>query len=472
MSKKILCALALALFIQFVCAQNTSYLPPHAQANENNLALSNSQKQDALPSYSQQFQPTITSPFPTAYVRALAAMPSVDGRVSEFHQPKILWAWGVSFVPQMHREYVPEKGWDGCYRETTSISSAGKPTFVGSASFVVAGKSASQPAGSTFTGVPDALWKNLSVQRGENNSPILPALSFTISGHIEMPYSVVRTVCRMSRQMQPGGVSEGCSCEPLPAQTIRLRTPDLSHQRNWSIELGKPLGVLLLPVAGEQLSFRPKTGMLIFSSHKASQISLLSSGKELNTSYFSQFHALKGEAGELQVFSEDMRQYGQNFSGMPGIATAGFPSLMKSNSSTTYSNPFPLDRLNRSFAYQYYIEASSPFPAGKNNITIYFLSQFGDEELINWPFLARDASYVSVDGSITSVNAKAEKTPIPSSSAADGTVQKFHFAGNDSVRPSSAFLTENLKGMEFDSPLPFALLSFLGALWLFRQGSS
>lgn len=439
-----------------------------------------------MPIFAAHFEPSASSPFSAAYVRVLSAMPSLDGRISELHKPKLLWAWGVSYEPYVFSEYVPPQGWDGCYRRTVSAHAAGPPVFVGAHTFSISGKSANSSAAGRLSEVPADLWQNLAVEKGENGAPILPQLEFAVTGVVQMPYSVTRRVCRMSIQSQPGGMSEGCSCQENSGTEI-FSTPEISHSKNWSVELGAPHAIMLVPPAGEQLSISPRIGALVFSSHKAAQISILSDGGELNSTYFDVFSVQKGELGATAVASSESNTIGANLSTAPSAGQSGAHSPTKSNFSISFSNPSLLDEKNRSFAYQYYISTSSPLPSGTSNVRLYFRNEFDDEDYFGWDFLVRDASFIAQnqDGAAMAKVAKPAASPqmpeddfasmqislksAPAEISGDGeSFETVAFAGNSSARPAISFLQKTGGLAQIQTNFPAAIFAFLGALWLFR----
>jgi hypothetical protein len=466
--------LALALF-----AQDESYFPQHAEVNAHNDALAKGgiRMNSSPPEGVEIIEPDFDNPFAYSYVRTLDAMPSVDSHVSEYHRPSVLWAWGASYKNEYHKEYAPATGWDGCYREISTLKSNGTPKFSGTLEFEVQGRKFSIPANSPSVEVPQELWQNLSVLEGNNSSVLFPNLTFSINGSVNAPFLLSQTICHLQISTQPGGISEGCLCEQFADKKVNISSGPLFNSKQWQIETGNPLAIMLSPQGGEQLSYRPKFQALIFSSHRISQISLLLNGSLSNSSYLYKFGIKEGELGDESVVSYVTDEYGTNITETT-LPLSEIPSAIRVLWGEKYALPKSFDILNRSFGYQYFFDSNVSFQPGNNQVSLMFRNHFGDASWQNFQFLVRDGAFVSISGNASGENAtlviinQSGMRAIPRGEVTTSQ-NKFlgnaTYPGNEYERPAALPYSIPLP-LPSESSLPWAILAFFGALWLFRKG--
>lgn len=465
---------AVFLLLIFAPVFSQGFFPNHSFVEQYNDNLVESSAPISLPSDVENYTVTFSSPFQSAYVRILLEMPSVDNRVSNLHSPSLIWAWGA----QPRAVYVDVGGCDIGHVSRIPVldAAAGSPTFNGTVTFSLANKSSSIPARKRGKiPIPPDLWREISVLEGANSTPVLPALSVNVTGKFWVLFREDAYLCFSET---PGPNSKGCRCGQQETKHMWLSTPEISDSRNWSVEIGRPFFFLLAPIAGEQLSFRPKLQVLVFSSHRPSQVSLLYNGRELNSTYRTLFNQTIGELGEMHVESNDTDIYGINISGSPPFLPSNISAPLSFANGTKFKRPSSLDASNTSYAYQYLIESNASLPVGKGNATIYFRNQFDDEYNKTWEVVVRDASAIVLSENVAQVqvvdadaNRRNSSARAIQNSSDGGLFSSYYFEGNDSVRPSSAFASGYQASKEFPWQVAGALAIVLAGAWALRQAS-
>ncbi len=465
--------LSLAILLALPISHSASFYPEHSLVLEHNLNLTKAPREAALPPDVNASPATFGHPFSFAYVRVLEAMPSVDARVSDLHRPKILWVWGESNGGSL-KKTVP-----GCEDSEYTLTAAGNPQFFGTMFFSVQGRQYQQPTSSATVDVPAEFWKNISVKEGENSTPLLPDFTATVAGEIIVLYYYTEKVCSTQSDGVPGpgggvgGKGEVCRCDEK-AEFRNISSGEISNSKTWQVEVGKPSFFMLLPIVAEQLSFRPKLQALAFSSRKPAQLTLLYNGGELNSSILALFELNESGFGHLHVVSQESRLYGKNLSGRPSVPQSGIAASLAAANGTKFLLPTSLDPSNSSYAYQYFLASNASLPAGEGNLTAYFVDMFDDEFNASFRISVRDLSQISLgNSSAQAVIIGPDGLPYayvqPRTQPRNFSTQ-FDFAGNSSVRPSSAI------AQKFPQPaaIPLAILGpialFALLLWYITVG--
>lgn len=454
-----------ALFSQFAFAEGAgifSSSPEHSAVLEHNRIIATSLSHSPLspPNGTNSSVPSYDHPIGFAYVKLLSAMPSVDTRISSNHPPEILWTWG-----QSHGSYL-EKLVPGCRQGVYRLTVSGKPKFDGSIVLSAGGKSQALAPSEALIATPDEILRNLSISKGENSSPVFPTLNISISGKVKVPYIRKKTVCRMVREAvgAPGkgvtGSGEVCRCDDLPLENVTIESDLLSDQKLYEVEVGTPFFTKLIPIAGEQLSYRPQAVVALLSSRMPAALSLSLDGKELNSTHRSEFSTVQGEFGEWNVVSREV----DYFSSSPGLSNLSAP--LEFSTSKKYLNATALDGSAFPHAYQMLLSTRTQLPNGASVLSASFTDHFNDKYSSSWKILTRDLAIIeNENGSVQAfaINSSLAKRKFTASAKSDIYAEQYFISGSDFLRPALAVFPKWGEKQFFD----FAAIPFVGLAALF-----
>ena len=382
---------------------NLADWPGHAGALRDNLALAaNLSPSSVHPSDVAQQPTSLEHPFSYAYFKVLGAAPSVDGRISDLHPPKVFFAWGEKHSPH---ESVSKMG--ECSVSEWEIGQNGSAWLNGTMTWSLDGQNYTMRVenGSEDPlemNVPAAAWAGLTVRRAADGSPRLPNLTMTFDGVVGVQYRHREKVENSGRAPNQGGMANIRFCGPGEEKIDqRNYTVPVNFSRTYEVETGEPLLVLLQPVDLEQLEYAPKLQAAALLSRQPQRIQMGAGELAWAQANFSQYYPEKDEFGFMSVRrlpkEEDRARY----------ATSGPLVRTFANSSHAYLQPGALDGQNRSFAWQYYMRVQmdeSVLPPGEANATVFLEDEFGDGWSALWTVRTRrgcgiggsDADHASV----------------------------------------------------------------------------
>ncbi len=355
-----------------------------------NLQAVASLSHEAKPSWVVEEQPSVNQPITWAYFYIGPASPSSSGRVSNLHPPQVFWNWGEHHEAHVEESVQSGPPCDGVI--TTTLNNPGEPVLSGTLIWSAADKSATAPHSASspnpaLSPLAPTAWldANLHTTEGANRTSILPPLTVSFDGYVNVEYVRSRYFPRPVYDAKGNFV--GC----VPDSSIEIFTASrrLVSSRVWPIEHGEPLFMRLAPADGEQLSLHPNARLLTLANRNARQLSISLNSTSLASSRFTRYEIKSEEFGFVSVRRAEI-EAASEWNVPASSDTSSY--LLEANSTFLYLLPTALDAQNRSFAWQFSQFLRYPLPLGISQLGLALEDDFGNKWNYTWAMRTRAGS--------------------------------------------------------------------------------
>jgi len=345
-------------------------------------------------------EPSVFDPVIFADVKLLAALPSVDSRISSSHPPSFLWAWGERHSDEEFAEFV---GDPRCSPDTVRLISTSEPYADFTVSFVLPNnKSKTQNAGANPIPVPFTRQELDSSKPGKlaNRSAEPMLLNATISGKVYFPYLKSATyhsyVCWWECDDE-GNCHEVCGCVSSYVSEEIVFERALSDTKQFEVENGNVSLFLLHPILREQLHDSSFASVAAFSKRLPHKLYFRLDGKAYNAGYTHFFNISTDNYGAQHVTSFENYTKGP----LQGDKDIGeifaTDSEFSLASSGLHITPIQLEPSNESFSQEYNANASFSTELGRHALSFVYFDHFNDNYTMEWSILGREATLLGIE---------------------------------------------------------------------------
>lgn len=389
-----------------------------------------------------QSTPSLSNPFPFAYVQVLSAHPSASFRISSAKNTSIIWAWGESHA----REISQRTQFDArCAEGKTTLTQTGNPHGDFTAAFTL--ENSPLPSRemrireSEYFPIPYSQEELDGAQISMHNAS-LARLFVRISGSISLMYEKreEKNLYKCETTCSKYGCGTSCGCKSEISRSPQPFSREVFAEKAFPLENKRANFLVLSPALLEQLATYGKFSIASFSNRVFASSSLLSSNSQHSATLLSLELAHDPAYGFAYAQEKQSLQSDSNFSFSCSSSPVRMLQLSGENSTLLYS------------CLSSYNESSPQL--GLLNSTLVLNDSFGDS--YSFPFYTLSRNYTT-------------------HSAALPSQQALYFAGNQTHRPSIELaMLARQRNLEFPSffqnswlLLPIFLLLF--SLWRFLR---
>ena len=345
-------------------------------------------------------EPSVFDPVIFADVKMLAALPSVDSRVSSNHPPSFLWAWGERHSEEESAEFI---GDPRCAPDTVHLISTAEPYADFNFSFSLP-DNRTRKANATGNPLPSQFTKaelnSFQPEKLANGSAKPMLLNATISGKVYFPYLKSATYHSYSCWWEcdeDGNCYEACGCTSSYVSEDVVFERSLSDTKQFEIENGNTSLFLLHPILREQLHDSSFASVAAFSKRLPHKLYFRLDGKTYNAGYTYFFNISTDRYGAQHVMSFE------NYT--PGMLSAdeGIGEILATDSNFSLASsrlhmaPIQLEPSNESFSQEYNANASFSTRLGRHELAFVYFDHFNDNYAINWSILEREATMLGIE---------------------------------------------------------------------------